>query len=65
MLKVPLKAVISFLQLDLHVSEAMHFALTADSVHTSHPLTVDVMTPNEINDIFDVITYSKVTTTSD
>nr|CAD7396260.1 unnamed protein product [Timema cristinae] len=34
-------------------------ALSADSVNTSHPMTVDVSSPEEISAIFDTISYSK------
>jgi aminopeptidase N len=31
-----------------------------DSVASSHPISVDVNNPDEINEIFDGITYGKV-----
>nr|CAD7455286.1 unnamed protein product [Timema tahoe] len=34
-------------------------ALSVDSVNTSHPMTVDVSSPEEISAIFDTISYSK------
>ena len=34
--------------------------LFLDSFRTSHPISVPVASPDEINDIFDRISYSKV-----
>ena len=34
-----------------------------DSVPSSHPISVDVNNPDEINEIFDSITYGKVSET--
>ena len=34
-------------------------ALAADSVNSSHPLTYDVYTPEEIDSFFDTISYYK------
>ena len=35
-------------------------ALTLDSLHDSHPISVEVTDPDEIESIFDAISYSKV-----
>lgn len=35
--------------------------MNLDSVSTSHPISVDVDNPDDINQIFDGITYGKVT----
>ena len=37
-------------------------ALTLDSLHDSHPISVEVNDPDEIESIFDAISYSKVGT---
>lgn len=36
-------------------------AFRLDGLATSHPVQVDVNHPNEINEIFDSISYNKVT----
>ena len=36
-------------------------ALALDSLHDSHPISVEVTDPHEIESIFDAISYSKVT----
>ncbi len=33
--------------------------MNSDSVASSHPVSVDVNTPDEINELFDSITYNK------
>lgn len=34
-------------------------ALELDSLENSHPIEVEVATPDEVNEIFDAISYSK------
>ena len=36
------------------------YVMGSDSVPSSHPITTEVNDPNEINEIFDDITYTKV-----
>ena len=45
-------------QLDYYFEE-MISTLMADSLETSHEISVRVDSPNEINSIFDIISYSK------
>ena len=35
-------------------------ALALDSLHDSHPISVEVTDPDEVESIFDAISYSKV-----
>ena len=37
-------------------------ALDLDALKSSHPIAVDVVNPAQIGEIFDAISYSKVTT---
>nr|CAD7587585.1 unnamed protein product [Timema genevievae] len=41
------------------VTAQVHTSLSADSVNTSHPMTVDVASPEQISAIFDTISYGK------
>ena len=52
-----------FLQLDQFVVIDMMLAFTLDGLANSHPIRVPVNHPDEINEIFDYISYNKVTTT--
>ena len=49
-------------QLDQFISETLTAALHSDSLRSSHPISVDVKDPAEINEIFDQISYEKVST---
>nr|CAD7575715.1 unnamed protein product [Timema californicum] len=42
------------------VPSAVQSALSSDSLQSSHPMTVDVGSPNEISAIFSTVSYSKV-----
>lgn len=44
---------------DLFVVNELHGALDLDALSTSHPISIKVNNPDEINDIFDRISYSK------
>ena len=46
--------------MDLFVVGDLSSALTADSLNESHPILQNVSSPNEINSLFDSISYSKV-----
>lgn len=41
------------------IVEQLHVALSADSLESTHPLTHEVNTPDEIEDMFDAISYNK------
>lgn len=46
--------------LDLQfVTDQLQQALSTDSIETAHPLTKEVNTPEEIDEIFSTITYQK------
>ena len=47
-------------QMDLFVSDMMMSALSLDSLRSSHPISVPVDDPGQINEIFDSISYDKV-----
>ena len=49
-----------YTQMDLFVVGDLSSALTADSLNESHPILQNVSSPNEINSLFDSISYSKV-----
>ena len=38
----------------------LHYVFTLDALGTSHPVRVPVNSPEEISEIFDTISYSKV-----
>ena len=48
------------LQLDQFVVYDMERAFTLDGLKNSHPIKVPVNHPDEINEIFDSISYNKV-----
>lgn len=41
------------------IIEAMHTAFGTDALETTHPMTHEVNTPDEVAGIFDAISYSK------
>ncbi|KAK7063250.1 hypothetical protein SK128_000615 [Halocaridina rubra] len=45
--------------LDQFVMDYIHPVLVLDSLHSSHPISVEVDHPDEISEIFDVISYRK------
>lgn len=45
---------------DAFINNDMFYALTLDALVTSHPILLPVNHPDEINEIFDSITYNKV-----
>ena len=45
--------------LEQFVSHDMQHVLTIDSLATSHPISIPVKHPDEINEIFDRISYAK------
>ncbi|XP_060526667.1 aminopeptidase N [Cylas formicarius] len=45
--------------LDLFLVSELHESFTLDSLKSSHPISVKVYNPDEVNDIFDRISYSK------
>lgn len=47
-------------QFDQFVSSVVHRAFSIDGLATSHPIYVPVYNPDEINEIFDAISYDKV-----
>ena len=49
-----------FFQREPVVSTSWQSALQADSARSSHPISVKVQRPEEIDDIFDTISYQKV-----
>jgi len=48
--------------MDQYVVRDLHNALTLDSLNTSHPIITGVTDPDEINSLFDAISYDKVLT---
>lgn len=48
------------LQTEQFIVQSLHSTLASDSLLSSHPLTADVESPDEIQAIFDSITYNKV-----
>lgn len=48
-----------FFKIDYFIVEKMS-SMVKDSLESSHPISVDVNDPNEINSIFDDISYDKV-----
>ena len=46
--------------MDLFVTDTLTAALYRDSLASSHPISVPVHNPAEINEIFDTISYKKV-----
>jgi aminopeptidase N len=44
---------------DLFPLDNIHLTLDIDALESSHPVSVEVFHPDEINDIFDTITYLK------
>ena len=48
-------------QLDQFLVENMQGAMSEDSLSSSHPISVPVQDPAQINEIFDAISYDKVT----
>ena len=47
-------------QRQLFIVEDLHIVFALDALGTSHPVRVPVNSPEEINEIFDTISYSKV-----
>lgn len=45
--------------MDLFVVYELHPAMQQDSSDSTHPMTNPVTTPDEINKIFDYVTYGK------
>ena len=50
------------LQFEQFVIGPVHAAFSFDGLVTSHPVYVPVYNPDEINEIFDAISYDKVNT---
>ena len=48
------------LQMELFITSKLTRALYKDSLASSHPISVPVNDPAEINEIFDAISYDKV-----
>ena len=48
------------IQLDEFLTSDLFPAFSADGVNDSHPIVETVSNPNEINELFDSISYSKV-----
>ena len=48
-------------QLDQFFGSDLSGALNLDSLNESHPILQEVASPDEINSLFDAISYSKVT----
>lgn len=44
---------------DLYLSDRYALALKLDSLSNSHPIEIEVHHPNEINEIFDMVSYAK------
>ena len=42
-----------------HANEHLYRAFQLDSLHSTHPIEVEVKSPEDLNDIFDSISYSK------
>lgn len=51
---------VHFYQLEQFVTEDVQPVMVVDSVTSSHPIVVNVNNPNQINEVFDSISYSKV-----
>jgi aminopeptidase N len=49
-----------YFQDDQFVTETLLNALYLDSLENSHPINLKVDNPNQINELFDAITYDKV-----
>lgn len=49
-----------FLQLDQFLTGDLHPVLNLDSTLSSHPIVQTVLTPDQITEIFDTISYNKV-----
>lgn len=45
--------------LEQFIVEDLQSVMVSDSVLNSHPIIVDVKNPNQINEVFDIISYSK------
>lgn len=45
--------------MDMHVIDDLHSVLAIDGLSTSHQISIPVSNPDEINEIFDQISYSK------
>ena len=45
--------------LDRFVLDSLQYTMENDALHTSHPISVVVHHPDEINEIFDMISYGK------
>lgn len=52
--------VVLYYQLEQFVTEDVQPVMVVDSVTSSHPIVVNVNNPNQINEVFDSISYSKV-----
>ena len=50
----------NILQFDQYLVRDLHSVFTVDSLSSSHPLYVPVKHPDQINEIFDKISYLKV-----
>ena len=46
--------------MELFVTDTLTPAMHSDSLKSSHPISVEVHDPAEINEIFDFISYKKV-----
>ena len=53
----------SLAQMDQFVVADLSTALSLDSLNESHPILQEVGNPDEINSLFDSISYSKVSQT--
>ena len=53
-------SVLFLFQRETVVSTSWKSALHGDSMWSSHPISVEVQKPEEIDDIFDAISYQKV-----
>ena len=49
-----------YLQFELFVLDVLWSGLKADSLMSSHPIEVRVSKPEDVNSIFDLISYKKV-----
>lgn len=45
--------------LDQFVTQQLHYSFALDALETSHQISIEVGHPDEINDIFDRISYAK------
>ena len=50
--------------MDMFVDDAVNTALYSDGLSSSHPISVPVNDPSEIGEIFDTISYEKVSSSS-